>query len=55
MSGDPWAADPCGMGLPGYRSRYYMMRFPEISAGEAGWRGCSLKGRQERRIGKAVS
>ncbi|KXZ43876.1 hypothetical protein GPECTOR_78g64 [Gonium pectorale] len=33
MSGDPWAADPCGMGLPGYRSRYYLARFPEIDAG----------------------
>lgn len=30
MSGDPWAADPCAMGLPHYRSRYYEMRFPEL-------------------------
>ena len=28
MSGDPFAADPCGMGLRGYRVRYYEAHFP---------------------------
>jgi hypothetical protein len=23
MGGDPWAQDPVGMDLPGYRQRYY--------------------------------
>lgn len=36
-AGDPFAADPCAMGLPGYRTRYYLARFPEIDAG--GWAG----------------
>ncbi|GIL52407.1 hypothetical protein Vafri_8290 [Volvox africanus] len=29
MNGDPWAADPCEMGLPVYRARYHLARFPE--------------------------
>jgi hypothetical protein len=35
MNGDPWAADPIGMGLPGYRKRYYAQRFPELAAAAA--------------------
>ncbi|GIL86379.1 hypothetical protein Vretimale_11678 [Volvox reticuliferus] len=34
MSGECWAADPCGMGLPGYRARYYQARFPEVTAAD---------------------
>ncbi|MEW5320458.1 MAG: hypothetical protein WDW38_011529 [Sanguina aurantia] len=30
MSADPWAADPCKMSQPGFRERYYRMRFPEL-------------------------
>lgn len=26
MGGDPWAQDPVGMHLPGYRERYYEVR-----------------------------
>ena len=26
MGGDPWAQDPVGMHLPGYRDRYYEVR-----------------------------
>lgn len=26
MGGEPWAADPLNMGLPGYRDRYYEVR-----------------------------
>ncbi|GFR50082.1 hypothetical protein Agub_g12226, partial [Astrephomene gubernaculifera] len=39
MSGDPWVADPCGMGLPGYRTRYYTSRFPELAGGGGGGGG----------------
>lgn len=34
MGGDPWAQDPVGMHLPGYRDRYY-----EVSWG----RDCNLQ------------
>ena len=33
MSGDPFAADPCAMGLPGYRVRYYEAHFPRARRG----------------------
>ncbi len=26
MGGDPWAADPCDLHLPGYRERFYRVR-----------------------------
>lgn len=29
-NGDPFAADPCSMGLPGYRERHYASRFPDV-------------------------
>ncbi|KAF8063012.1 ALKBH8 [Scenedesmus sp. PABB004] len=30
MGGDPWAQDPVGMELPGFRARYYTARFPDL-------------------------
>ena len=26
--GDKWSIDPCNLGEPGYRLRYYTLRFP---------------------------
>jgi hypothetical protein len=30
MGGDPWAEDPIGLNLPGYRDRYYQVRLVKI-------------------------
>jgi hypothetical protein len=36
MGGDPWAQDPVGMHLPGYRDRYYEVGLPCLSRDEGG-------------------
>jgi hypothetical protein len=39
MGGDPWAQDPVGMHLPGYRERYYEVGGAMVvTTGGKGWR-----------------